>query len=147
MSTVWVLVAVSAVLSSIPMVRAQANWLDYVTPGFIFYANLSALLGAYVVTLTLIRAAQTCFLSNVLTRWPIRSPERERAALLRCRPLFVHEHSLGRLRDLERASSHLQPGHADRSGSHCVRVVRLDAIDDRPAASIAVPVCDRDPRH
>ncbi len=57
MATVWVLAGVSAVLSSIPMVRAQANWLAYVTPGFGFYSNLAALLAAYLVVLTLIREA------------------------------------------------------------------------------------------
>jgi glycosyl transferase family 87 len=51
MATVWVLAGVSAVLSSIPMVRRQANWVAYVTPGFGFYANLAALLAAYVVML------------------------------------------------------------------------------------------------
>jgi hypothetical protein len=72
MSTVWVLATVSAVLSSIPMVRAQANWLAYVTPGFVFYANLSALLAAYIVMQTLIRTPETSFLSNVRARWAAR---------------------------------------------------------------------------
>jgi len=54
-ATVWVLVGASAVLSSIPMARARANWLAYATPGFGFYANLAALLAAYAVILMLIR--------------------------------------------------------------------------------------------
>jgi Glycosyltransferase family 87 len=49
MVTVCVLAGVSAVLSSIPMVRRQTDWIAYVTPGFGFYANLAALLAAYVV--------------------------------------------------------------------------------------------------
>jgi hypothetical protein len=47
--TVWVLAGVSAILSSIPMARRQADWIAYVTPGFGFYANLAALLAAYIV--------------------------------------------------------------------------------------------------
>jgi hypothetical protein len=85
MSTVWVLGTVSAVLSSIPMMRAQANWLAYVTPGFVFYANLSALLAAYIVMQTLIRTPETSFLSNVRARWAVRRVGNERAALLRLR--------------------------------------------------------------
>ncbi len=57
MATVWMLAGTSAVLSSIPFVRAQANWMAYVTPGFGFYSNLAALLAAYVVVLALIREA------------------------------------------------------------------------------------------
>jgi len=71
-ATVVALVAASAVLSSIPMVRAQANWLAYVTPGFVFYANLSALVAAYVVVLTLLGAPETSFQMNLRTRPAVR---------------------------------------------------------------------------
>jgi hypothetical protein len=70
MAAVWLLVGASAVLSSIPMVRARANWLAYVTPGFGFYSNLAALLAAYVLILTLIRAGVPAFFT---TEEPTRS--------------------------------------------------------------------------
>ncbi len=55
-AAVFVLVGASAVLSSIPVERARANWLAYVTPGLGFHSNLAALLAAYVVIPMVIRA-------------------------------------------------------------------------------------------
>jgi len=63
-AVVWLLVGTSAVLSSIPLVRTRANWLAYVTPGFGFYANLAALLAAYVAILTSVRAGAGVFSTN-----------------------------------------------------------------------------------